>query len=157
MFAIMSNLTRHNHKRIDALEAAIIDGLDAVDCPLIHRFAKGMYIREVSIPAGALVTSKIHKTSHPFTISKGKVMVSTGQDSTTLEAPYTGITEPGTRRVVYVLEYCIWTTYHAIPSISGNEGKLDGDAQKIVIDKIEKKIIKQRQNKLLNKSQLCLT
>ena len=156
-FAGMGELARHNDKRIDELEAEILGSLDAVNCPLVHRFTKGMYIREVSIPSGALITSKIHKTSHPFTLSKGKVMISEGVEFTTIEAPFTGITEPGTRRVVYVLEDCIWTTYHAIPSIVGDEWQLDESAKQIVIDNIEKKIIKKRQNKLLNKQQLCLT
>jgi hypothetical protein len=30
-----------------------------------------------------------------------------------VEAPYFGITEPGTRRVLVMLEDTVWTTFHA--------------------------------------------
>ena len=100
-----------DHEKIDELEAALIQG-EEVDCPLVHRFSKGLYIREVSMPAGTIVTTKIHRSQHPFIISKGKVNVMIGDEITTLEAPYCGITEPGTRRVIYILEDCVWSTVH---------------------------------------------
>lgn len=100
-----------DHNKIDELEAALIQG-EEPDCPLVHRFTKGLYIREVFMPAGSFLTTKIHKTEHPFIISKGKVNVMIGEEVVTLEAPYFGITRPGTRRVIYVMEDCTWTTIH---------------------------------------------
>lgn len=164
MTALSSNkidvAIRTNDLRIDQLEAAIVSNLTPVDCPVVHIFAKGMYIREIFLPAGALVTSKIHKTEHPFTISKGKVLVSSGNnDWVERSAPFTGITEAGTRRVVAVVEDCTWTTYHCIPSITGHESEFSNEAQQGIVDRIEKKIIQKHENKVLNntkKSQLWL-
>jgi hypothetical protein len=136
--------------RIDQLEVEMIDNFPAVACPLNHLFAKGMYIRQVFIPAGTLVTSKIHKTQHPFTISKGKVMVNEGEGQWfEAFAPFTGITEPGTRRIVFAVEDTIWTTYHAFKSITGEENILSIEEKEAIADMIESKIIKPHVNKAL--------
>jgi hypothetical protein len=149
--AFISAISRTNDLRIDQLEAAIIDNLPAIDCPVKHLFAKGMYIREIFIPAGVLATSKIHKTQHPFTISKGKVLISDG-DGTWVkrEAPFTGITKAGSRRVVAVIDDCTWTTYHAYRSITGQENEFSLPDQLKIVDRIESRIIIKHTNKVLN-------
>jgi hypothetical protein len=131
-------IIRENDDRVDELEAFMADNYQMIECPLVHRFTPGMYIREIFMPAGSLITSKIHKTEHPFTVSKGKVAVSIdGQDWEEFEAPYTGITKPGTRRILYIIEDCIWTTYHLNPSDSQD------------LEEIEHRLIEPRENNLL--------
>ena len=100
-----------NGRTLDAL-AVELSKLPEPHRPLVHRFTPGLYIRELSTPRGTVSISKIHKTRHPFTISKGKVAIWDGEEWTVIEAPYTGITEPGTRRVSCFLEDTVWTTYH---------------------------------------------
>lgn len=132
------SIIRENDDRVDELELFMVENYDTIDCPLTHRFTNGMYIREIFMPAGSLVTSKIHKTEHPYTISKGKVAVSIdGKDWEELSAPYTGITKPGTRRILYILEDCVWTTYHLNPENCTN------------VNDIEDRIIEKRDNNLL--------
>lgn len=100
------------HEAVDGLEVGMMQH-QAVELPLVHRFTPGLYIREIFMPAGTLLTSKIHKTEHPYTISKGRVRVLTEESGwVELRAPHTGVTKPGTRRVLYILEDTIWTTYH---------------------------------------------
>jgi len=148
----MSSIVRQNDDRIDELEATMIESFIRLDCPIVNRFTKGMYIREIFMPEGALITSKIHKTEHPFTISKGSAMVSVdGGEWYELKAPYTGITKPGTRRILFILEDCIWTTYHPYKSIKGTEGVLSEEKQEQIIGKIEKRIIEKHVNKILQK------
>lgn len=96
---------------IDQLEASLA-GLPAAVMPVTHRFTPGLYIREIFIPKDTLLTSMEHKTEHPFVISKGRIGVRSGTEETIYEAPYTGITKPGTRRVLYAFEDTIWTTFH---------------------------------------------
>jgi hypothetical protein len=97
---------------IDEFEAAIING-PRVDCPVTNRFTPGLYIREIFMPAGAFVTSMEHKTEHPFVISKGKVMVTSENEGQVIyEAPHIGVTTPGTRRALYIIEDTVWTTFH---------------------------------------------
>jgi len=99
--------------KFDLLEQYLSWFPQDVDMPITHRFTPGLYIREIFMPAGYYVTSRIHLTEHPFTISKGKVRVKIGETEwLTHEAPYTGITYAGTRRLLEIVEDCIWTTYH---------------------------------------------
>jgi hypothetical protein len=84
-----------------------------VDLPVTHRFTPGLYIREIFMPAGVVLTSRTHKYEHPFVISKGVVSVwSLQEGAITYRAPHTGITQPGTRRVLLVHEDTVWTTFH---------------------------------------------
>ena len=81
--------------------------------PLVHRFTPGLYIREIFMPAGSIVTSRRHLTTHPFVISQGSVeVICENGERQVLDAPYSGITKAGTRRALNVLEDAIWTTFH---------------------------------------------
>ena len=146
----MSVIVRENDNRIDELELEMISSLESINCPLKHLFTKGLYIREIFMPAGTLITSKIHNTSHPFTISKGSAEVSIdGKDWALLEAPYTGITQIGTRRILNIIEDCVWTTYHSLPYITGEENELSDERIESVIEAIEMDILLPYQNPLL--------
>lgn len=100
-------------ERFDKIEQFLATFDQKVDMPITHRFTPHMYIREIFMPKGFYVTSRIHLTEHPFTISKGKVRVKIGETEwITLQAPHTGITLAGTRRLLETIEDCVWTTYH---------------------------------------------
>lgn len=87
--------------------------LPQVECPLTHRFTPGMYIREIFMPKGSIVTSLLHLTTHPFFIMKGDVNVwYPGLPVERYIAPYTGITKAGTRRLLFNNEDTVWTTCH---------------------------------------------
>lgn len=146
---------------IDEAEAILVQ-LPKVECPLKHSFTPGLYIREIFMPAGTLLTSKIHKTEHPFIVSKGKLNVFLNGEMQYIEAPYRGVTKPGTRRVIYILEDCIWTTFHPLPYITGEENNLSDEDIKRITDSIESEIIEFHDNPLLDeetkiKHNLCNT
>ena len=123
---------------VDELEVEMLKNLESVECPLVHRFTDGLYVREVSVPKNSLITSKIHKTQHQYFLLKGKLTIwSNESNPITIEAPYIGVTEANTRRVAYVWEDCIWATCHANPN---NESEED----------IEDRIIEKRDNPLLD-------
>lgn len=83
------------------------------ECPLIHRFTPGMYIREIFMPKDTILTTLLHLTTHPFFVLKGDVSVYyNGIPTQRYKAPYTGITEAGTRRMLLTHEDTIWTTCH---------------------------------------------
>lgn len=84
-----------------------------VECKLVHRFAPGMYIRELTVPADTFIVTKIHHTEHPFVISKGRILVWTADGGVqTLSAPHCAVTKPGTIRLAKTLEETVWTTFH---------------------------------------------
>lgn len=87
---------------------------DSNSMPLVHKFAEGVYVREISIPKGYVLTGKIHKHSHPNFLMKGEVIVVTesgGQEH--LKAPLSIISQPGTKRAILALEDTVWITVHA--------------------------------------------
>lgn len=125
------------NEKIDELESVMAENLQITNCPLTHRFTNGLYVREIFMPAGTLITSKIHKTQHQYFILQGAVSVWIDEgEEMYLKAPYIGVTEPGTRRVLYIWEDCIWATAHPNPD---NEN----------VEEIEERIIEKHDNKLL--------
>jgi hypothetical protein len=90
-------------------------------CPLKHTFGDGLYIREITMPKGMTLTSKIHKTTHPYFIIKGDVSVMTQDGPIRLKAPHWGITEAGTKRILYMHEETVWVTVHATKEVEYSE------------------------------------
>lgn len=121
---------------IDVVEN-IIANQPQVECPVTHRFTPNMYIREVFVPAGTLLTSEIHKKEHPHVLSMGKITMWDGEgQQITVSAPYCGITKENARRVVLVHEDCIFTTFHV--------------TDKTTVEEAEKDIFVEYNNKLLD-------
>jgi len=87
--------------------------LQQVDIKPVHYFAKGLYAREIFIPKGTLLTGKIHKSEHLNVISKGDISVVTEFGTKRIIAPFTMVSQPGTKRVGYAHEDTVWTTIHA--------------------------------------------
>jgi hypothetical protein len=96
-------------------------------CPLKHTFVDGAYVREIFMPKGLLIVSKLHKITHPYFILKGDVSVLTENGAVRIKAPYSGITKAGTKRILYIHEDTIWVTVHVTKETN--------------IDKIEEEII----------------
>ncbi len=129
---------------IDKIEDVMVNDMTkngeykVVELPLRHFFVNGMYAREMTAPADTYITSKIHKVDHFFNVSKGKLSVWDDEGGEQIiEAPYFGITKAGTRRVAYVWEDLVWTTYHFNPE------NLDEF-------QLEEQIIEKHENLLLN-------
>ena len=109
----MKIIERDPNKReaIKALEEHL-KGYEQLDLEPKHHFANGVYARELFMPAGSVVTSKIHKTEHFAVIVQGAVTVVQEDGKRYIEAPYMTITQPGTKRALYVHEDTIWITFH---------------------------------------------
>lgn len=106
-------------QQLNQIERAMAEGPQP-ECPLRHLFTPvpgypdlKLYSREITMPAGILLTSFIHLFEHPFIISQG--VCSVWSDETgwiTYRAPFRGVTSPATRRLLYIHELTIWTTFH---------------------------------------------
>lgn len=98
----------------DFKEAMVNCDHPEVKVPVAQYQVNGIYAREVYLPAGTLAASAKHKTEHMFVLSAGKVSVySDNEQAVVYEAPFTGITKPGTERAVYAHEDSVWITFHA--------------------------------------------
>jgi hypothetical protein len=108
-----SDIRDHIKNLSDSMHKGISDGeLDERDPPVFHHFSKGVYCREMRIPAGTVIVGKIHKTAHLNIISAGQATVRTQFGQETINAPYTFKSEIGTQRVVFAHTDTVWTTIH---------------------------------------------
>jgi hypothetical protein len=99
--------------KILRLEAEMLAQNAPLEIPVRHYFAPGIYAREITIPAGTVLTGKIHKRAHLNVVSKGEISVVTEEGLKRLKAPCTFVSPPGTKRAGYVHEETVWTTIHA--------------------------------------------
>jgi len=86
-----------------------------------HNFADGQYIRQIVMPKGLLVTTKIHAKNHPFFIMKGEASIYSNDGVERIKAPFHGITEAGTKRVLYIHEECTFITVHRTDCLTIDE------------------------------------
>jgi hypothetical protein len=129
---------------IDVVEN-IIAHQPQVECLVTHIFTPNMYIREVFVPAGTLLTSKTHKEEHPHVLSKGRITMWDGEGGQiTISAPHTGITKANARRVVLVHEDCVFTTFHVTNKTTVEEAEKDVyvDYENNLLDEEAKKNLK---------------
>lgn len=89
---------------------------DSELCPLKHSFSDGIYVREITIPQGTLLTGKIHKHEHPNFLLKGEVIVVTEEGREILKAPCSMMSKAGTKRALYAVTELVWTTIHHNPT-----------------------------------------
>jgi len=77
-----------------------------------HHFSKGVYARELHIPANTTLTGEIHKFENLNILSQGSMLVSTEDGIVQVDAPFTVVSPAGTKRIAHTLTDCIWTTIH---------------------------------------------
>jgi len=133
---------------IDVVEN-IIANQPQVECPVTHRFTPNMYIREVFVPAGTILTSEIHKEEHPHVLSLGRITMWDGEGGeVTVSAPYCGVTKANARRVVLVHEDCIFTTFHVTDKTTVEEAENDifVDYDNELMDEKVKKTLRRHKN-----------
>jgi hypothetical protein len=109
----MNDIVIQNEMRlkIEAMEVEMRK-YEQLDCPVKHYFSEGVYAREIAIPKGAIITGKIHKYSQLNILSKGDISVLTENGVVRVQAPFTIVSPPGTKRIAYAHEECVWTTVH---------------------------------------------
>ena len=112
--------------KIERLEGAML-ALPQVDCPIDHFFASGVYVRQMTAPAGTLIVGHEHKTEHVCILLKGSMTIATSEGVKTVSAPLTFIATPG-RKVAIVLEDIVFQNIHAT-----NETDLDKIEAQLVV------------------------
>jgi len=99
-------------EKIEAVEAALLPQ-QQVNCPVTHIFGPGVYVREMSAPAGTFLIGHYHNFEHINIFLKGKVVVlSENGTPVELAAPMTFVGRPG-RKVGYILEDMVWQNVFA--------------------------------------------
>lgn len=80
--------------------------------PVKHHFAPGLYGREIFLPAGTRIIGKIHRTAHLMTVAAGRGLLWNEFAAYKYRAPFTQLTQPGAKNVLWVQEDTVIITYH---------------------------------------------
>lgn len=103
----MTNLVcRH---QINNIEKEML-AMTQVELPVEHYFSHDVYARELHIPKGVTLTGRIHKFANLNILIKGDMSVLVDGEVKRMTAPCTIVSPPGTKRLAYAHEDCIWTT-----------------------------------------------
>lgn len=91
----------------DVIESRALTLL-AVDCPVVHHFGPGVYMREVTLPAGSCIVGHHHRDAHMNIMLRGSlVLVDDDGSERHLVAPQTFTAPPG-RKTAKVIEETVW-------------------------------------------------
>lgn len=122
--------------------------LDKVMTP-IHRFTKGIYFRELTIPRGSVVVGKRHKQEHIVTLIRGSCVCFTERGREHMSAGYSFVSPAGEKRVVLATEECTWVTVHRTDNTD-----LGAIEEELIMD--EKDIVWQARTVTQQKQQLLI-
>lgn len=107
IFALEESLSRQPHAMVG----------DNPNTPVEHIFCEGMYVRDICIPAGILLTGKIHKHEHPnFLLSGSVAMITEDGGLVYMSAPQSIVSEAGCKRAIYTFTDTRWATVHLNPN-----------------------------------------
>lgn len=100
----------------------------AAELPMRHYVHGGMYYRELDIPAGVVLTGKVHLLEHVFILLKGELSIMADEGMKRITAPASFRVKAGTKKIGYAHSDVTCTTIHA--------------TKKKNLDKIEKEYFK---------------
>src|SRR6185312_8360888 len=108
----MGELELSHAEKLNELESHML-GLPQMECPVTHRFGPGLYMREVSLPAGTIVIGHHQNFEHLNILLKGRLTFF-GEDGEQIEAtaPMTFVGKPG-RKVAHVHEDSVFMNVYA--------------------------------------------
>jgi hypothetical protein len=99
------------YEQLKALEVEIAK-LPPGDCPVTHHFATGVYCREMFIPAGTVLTGKIHVHDTLNILLEGEITVTTPEGMKRLKAPAVFVSPPGCKKAGYAHTDVRWLNVH---------------------------------------------
>lgn len=107
------------NEEIERAEAALL-GMDEseflpVECPLVHRFAPGIYMRQITMFAGLKVIGHRHLFAHLNVVTEGRALVNMNGTVTEIVAPCIFVSEPGVRKILQIEETMVFCTIHPNP------------------------------------------
>ena len=109
------NLTWKERVAYLAHQMKQVEGLGVDELPVRHMFQKGIYIRDMLIPAGTIFVGRVHKEGHQVILLAGTVRLYNEQEYVVHEAPDSMITVPGYQTVFYTLTNVVGRTLHPNP------------------------------------------
>ena len=112
-------------ERIYTIEDIML-GLEQVECPLRHLFAPFVYLREMIVPAGTVMTGMLHRFDDVSIMSKGDMSI-LGDDGKFRRVSGHNIFygKAGLKKIGIAHEETIWTSIHPNPTNETDIDKLE--------------------------------
>lgn len=107
-------LLRPSREQIERLEDEML-AMPQVSIPVVHRFAPKLYIREITVPAGVVMTGRVHKFEHFSAMISGEMSTLVGDKIERISGYQPFIAPPGIKRVGYTHTPVVWVTCHHNP------------------------------------------
>lgn len=100
-----------DRRGIERLERELLQ-LPQAEIPTEHLFGNGFYARTITIPKGAALTGKVHKTEHIFMVVRGDITLATDEGRKRVGAGYQAVCRPGLKRAGYAHEETVCVNVH---------------------------------------------
>jgi hypothetical protein len=103
------------HPKAQKIEALLpqLRAMPQVECTEKHYFGPGMYVKEVTMPAGSIIVGKPHKTEHLCVMLQGRMELLKDDGSIVeLVAPATFVGKPG-RKIARIIETVVFQNIFA--------------------------------------------
>jgi len=98
------------------IEAQILQ-MPQVELPIEHYQIKGVYARSMFIPAGTLLTGKIHNFESIAILAKGTIRITNGTESYVISEGHIMVDQPGIKRLGYAETDVVFITVHRTDNI----------------------------------------
>lgn len=101
---------------VERIEDALLKQGAECNCPLTHRFAPGVYLREIFMEKGLFVIGHEHKTEHFNIVLSGRASVLMNGHVEHIKGGDVFTSQPGVRKVLVIHEDMRWQTVHPTQS-----------------------------------------
>lgn len=93
--------------------AVAVKSAPQVECKESHHFGPNIYIKEVTLPAGAVIVGKHHRHEHLCNMVSGRMIVVDSEGNRTeLVAPMTFMAKAG-RKIAYIIETVVFQNIYS--------------------------------------------
>ena len=83
-----------------------------VELPIEHYQIDGVYARSMFIPAGTILTGKIHNFESIAILAKGRIRITNGTESYIISEGHIMVDKPGVKRLGYAETDVVFITVH---------------------------------------------
>ena len=83
-----------------------------VTLPVEHYQVDGVYVRSMFIPAGTILTGKIHNFESIAILAKGRIRITNGTESYIISEGHIMVDKPGVKRLGYAETDVVFITVH---------------------------------------------
>ena len=125
-------------EQVATIERAFLQ-LPQVEIRTEHRFIGGMYVREITIPAGVFATGALHLSDHVSIMVRGRMAVMTGAGMQEVAGYNLWTPIAGIKRVGYAFEETVWLTVHRTDAktVDQAEAELFADADLLLSRRLD--------------------